>query len=113
MDIEGTDNDTLKVKLNGKEFDKAVFQSFYPFILSTPCDTLYFDEPKTDNCQVKLILTDKFGNESVIEYYDNQFRKSVIKKNGKSEFTCNTSYVDRLIGNIALLEAGEKPVTSW
>ena len=113
LDIEGADNDTLKVKLNGKEFDKAVFQSFYPFILSTPCDTLYFDEPKTNNCQVKLILTDKFGNESVIEYYDNQFRRSAIKKNGKSEFTCNTSYVERLIGNIALLEAGEKPVTSW
>ncbi|HNX65016.1 MAG TPA: DUF4340 domain-containing protein, partial [Oscillospiraceae bacterium] len=113
LDIEGADNDALKVKLNGKEFDKAVLQAFYPFILSTPCDTLYFDEPKTDNCQVKLILTDKFGNESVIEYYDNQFRRSAIKKNGKSEFTCNTSYVDRLIGNIALLEAGENPVTSW
>lgn len=113
LDIDGTDDATLKVKLNGKEFDKAVLQSFYPFILSTPCDKLYFDEPKTDDCQVKIILTDKTGNESVIEYYDNQFRQSVIKKNGKSQFTCTASYVERLIGNIALLEAGKAPVTNW
>ncbi len=113
LDIEGTNDDALKVKLNGKEFDKSVLQAFYPFILSTPCDALWLAEPQTNDCQVKLILTDKFGTESVIEYYDNQYRKSVIKKNGKSQFTCTASYVERLIGNIALLEAGEKPVTSW
>lgn len=113
VDLSGNHNDEFIAKIDGKEIDKSLVQSFYYFFTKTPCNELYLDEPSTDICNAKIILTDRLNNETVIEYYDNGYRKSVIKFNGVSAYTTDTSYVERLVANIELFADGKDIVSEW
>lgn len=112
LTIKGSSADDFEVFLNGEKTDDSAFKDLYQFILRAPSDELYFEET-TAEPTVSVDIKTQDGGRDLIEFIPGEGRKSIIRLNGQSVYTCATAYVDRLVKNIELYMNGEEIITSW
>lgn len=109
--MTGSEEADYAVKLDGADVDKDSFKTLYQFILKAPAEQLCFDEVSGEPT-AKITIKSASGNDT-IEFYNVANRRSVIKLNGKSSFSCKTAYVERLIENVAHFKNGETLIMTW
>jgi hypothetical protein len=110
--LSGTSDEDFKVTHNGTVVtDNQAFKTFYQYILRTPAEELYL-EP-TD---AEPVLTVHIKGEDIddkLEFIKAEDRRTIIRFNGVVSLKCKTTFVDRLIDNIALYNAGQPIITTW
>ena len=109
--MTGSSNDDFAVKLNGNDVDKETFKHLYQFILKAPAEQLCFDDPEGE----PLITVDikSATGDDILEFYPTENRRTVIRLNGVTSFTCKTAYAERLVENLHRFENGEALIESW
>lgn len=104
--------DDFAVTLNGEAVDGDAFKSLYQFILRAPSSELYFEDVSAEpSLTVEIVTRD--GGGDLIEFIPDGNRQAVVRLNGRSEYRCQQTYVDRFIKNLELYENGEEIVTNW
>ena len=112
-DLTGADKDTFVAKKNGVTLNADKFRSFYQYILRTSGESLWLEDPATQVPDTKIVFTLKNGATQTLEFYNTTARQSIIKYNGKTMFKCRTSYVERLLQNITVLDDNGDIVQNW
>ncbi len=111
-ELSGAD-DTFAVKKNGVAVDTNRFKEFYQYILRASGDSLWLNEPETAAPDVKITLSLKNGGSETLEFYNTTGRQTIIKYNGKPIYKGRTSYIERLVSNIALLDSNSEIIQVW
>lgn len=109
--MTGSEASDFAVKLNGNDVDSDSFKTFYQFILRAPAEQLCFDDVSGEPA-LTIAIRSASGNDT-IEFYPTENRRTIIRLNGITSFTCKTAYLDRLIENIGKFENGEDLITNW
>lgn len=105
-------SDDFAVTLNGAAVDGDAFKNLYQFILRAPSSELYFEDVSAEpSLTVEIVTRD--GGGDLIEFIPDGNRRAVVRLNGRSEYICQQSYVDRFIKNLELFENGEEIVLNW
>ncbi|MDE7303369.1 MAG: DUF4340 domain-containing protein [Oscillospiraceae bacterium] len=105
-------SDDFAVTLNGAAVDGDAFKNLYQFILRAPSSELYFEDVSAEpSLTVEIVTRD--GGGDLIEFISDGNRRAVVRLNGRSEYICQQSYVDRFIKNLELFENGEEIVLNW
>ena len=113
FELTGTDQATLAVKKDGVALDSKYFTTFYQFLLRATGESLWVEEPTTTTPDVKITFTQRDGKIQTLEFYNAGDRQSIIKLDGKPIYKCRTSYVERLLANIDLLDVKGDIVQNW
>lgn len=114
FELSGESTSELVVKRNGNDMaDSARFRTFYQFILMTPSDNIWTQEPASATPDVKLAYVMKNGDRHTMEFYNAENRQTIIKVDGITSYKCRTTYVERLLSNLALLDGTDEIVLSW
>ena len=115
FDFEGSDADSYKVKLDGKEFDTERYKSFYQALIKAPAEEICTSDQGIGSLLVSCKLTYNNGKPAeTIEFYEAENRKVIIKKNGETCFKCRSSFVEKaLLPNIANISGDTDFVTNW
>lgn len=113
FEFSGDDSDTFTAKKNGVEMDGDYFRKFYQFVLSAPAESIWLEDPTSTTPDVKFIYTKEDGTVSNLEFYNTNDRQTIIKYNGMTYYKCRTSYIERLLANIALLDDKGEIVFTW
>lgn len=115
FDFEGSDADSYKVKLDGKEFDTERYKSFYQALIKAPAEEICTSDEGIGSLLVSCKLTYNNGKPAeTIEFYEAENRKVIIKKNGETCFKCRLSFVEKaLLPNIANISGDTDFVTNW
>lgn len=109
--ITGGQND-FAVTLNGAAVDGDAFKNLYQFILRAPSSELCFEDASAEpSLTVNIVRRD--GGGDLIEFIPDGNRRAVVRLNGRPEYICQQSYVDRFIKNLELFENGEEIVLNW
>lgn len=109
--ITGSQND-FAVTLNGAAVDGDAFKNLYQFILRAPSSELCFEDVSAEpSLTVEIVTRD--GGGDLIEFIPDGNRRAVVRLNGRPEYICQQSYVDRFIKNLELFENGEDIVLNW
>ncbi len=109
--MTGSSQDDFEVMLNGEKTDLEAFKTLYQFILRAPSEELCFDEVSGEpEVKVEIITAD---SKDTLEFYPIENRRTIIRLNGVSSFTCKTAYADRLAENILKFSKGEEIITNW
>ena len=106
------DSDDFAVTLNGESVDGDAFKNLYQFILRAPSSELYFEDTSAAP-QLTVDIVTRDGEGDLIEFIPDGNRQAVVRLNGRSEYRCQQSYVDRFIKNLELYENGEEIVVNW
>lgn len=109
--MTGTSNKDYAVKLNGEDVDVEAFKSLYQFILMAPAEQLCFDEPEGE-ALITVAIKSATGDDT-LEFYPTENRRTIIRLNGVTSFTCKTAYAERLLENLHKFEKGEEIISSW
>ena len=109
--MTGSEASDFAVKLNGNDVDSDSFKTLYQFILRAPAEQLCFDDVSGEPA-LTIAIKSASGNDT-IEFYPTENRRTIIRLNGVTSFTCKTAYLDRLIENIGKFENGEDLITNW
>jgi hypothetical protein len=110
--LSGTTDDDFKIIHNGKsETDIQAFKTFYQFLLRAPAEELYL-EPTDAEPTITVHITGE-DIDDTLEFIKAEDRRSIIRLNGRVSFKVKTAYVDRLLGNIALYNAGQPIISTW
>lgn len=105
-------SDDFAVTLNGAAIDGDAFKNLYQFILRAPSSELYFEDVSAEpSLTVEIVTRD--GGGDLIEFIPDGNRRAVVRLNGRPEYICQQSYVDRFIKNLELFENGEEIVLNW
>lgn len=110
FDVSG-DKDTFAVKMDGVEVDGEKFKKLYQFILRTPAEQLCFDEPEGEPALTVAIKSET--GDDTLEFFPSADRRTVIRFNGVTSFSCKTAFLDRLTENFAHFKNGEDIVENW
>ena len=110
-EMTGSSEKDYTVKLDGTDMDVASFRTFYQFILKAPAEQLCFDDVSGEP-SAKITIKTTNGTD-VLEFYPSANRRSIIRLNGKSCFSCKTAYAERLIENAKKFKNGEDLILSW
>ena len=115
FDFEGSDADSYKVKLDGKEFDTERYKSFYQALIKAPAEEICTSDEGIGSLLVSCKLTYNNGKPAeTIEFYEAENRKVIIKKNGETCFKCRSSFVEKaLLPNISNISGDTDFVTNW
>ncbi|MDE6599092.1 MAG: hypothetical protein K2K34_03325, partial [Oscillospiraceae bacterium] len=105
-------SDDFAVTLNGAAVDGDAFKNLYQFILRAPSSELYFEDVSAEPSLTVDIVT-RDGGGDLIEFIPDGNRRAVVRLNGRPEYICQQSYVDRFIKNLELFENGEEIVLNW
>ena len=105
-------SDDFAVTLNGEAVDGDAFKNLYQFILRAPSSELYFEDISAEP-QLTINIVTRDGGGDLIEFIPDGNRQAVVRLNGRSEYRCQQSYVDRFIKNLELYENGEEIVINW
>lgn len=106
------DADDFAVTLNGEAVDGDAFKNLYQFILRAPSSELYFEDISAKP-QLTVNIVTRDGGGDLIEFIPDGNRQAIVRLNGRSEYRCQQSYVDRFIKNLELYENGEELVINW
>ena len=105
-------SDDFAVTLNGAAADGDAFKNLYQFILRAPSSELHFEDISAEpSLTVEIVTRD--GGGDLIEFIPDGNRRAVVRLNGRPEYICQQSYVDRFIKNMELFENGEEIVINW
>lgn len=110
FDISG-DQDTFAVKMDGAEVDGDKFKKLYQFILRTPAEQLCFDEPEGEPALTVAIKSET--GDDTLEFFPAADRRTVIRFNGVTSFSCKTAYLERLADNFTRFKNGEDIIENW
>lgn len=115
FDFEGSDADSYKVKLDGKEFDTERYKSFYQALIKAPAEEICTSDEGIGSLLVSCKLTYNNGKPAeTIEFYEAENRKVIIKKNGETCSKCRSSFVEKaLLPNISNISGDTDFVTNW
>lgn len=118
FECKGDSEDTLDVKLNGKDYDPARFKSFYQALIKAPAEEVDItdDETALGEKLAGVTVKNEFGEENIIEFYKSKTeeRKAIIKMNDKISFKCRLAFVEKaLIPNINDIEGNGSFVENW
>lgn len=102
--LSGDDSDTFKVLKDDVEMDGDYFKKFYQFVIGAPAEFIWLENPTSTTPDVKVIYTMENGTVSNVEFYKSADRQTIIKYNGETRYKCRTTYVERLLSNLALLD---------
>ncbi|MBQ8781430.1 MAG: DUF4340 domain-containing protein [Oscillospiraceae bacterium] len=109
--MTGSSNDDFAVKLNGNDVDAEEFKMLYQFILKAPAEQLCFDDPEGEP-MLTVAIKSATGDDT-LEFYPTENRRTIIRLNGVTSFTCKTAYAERLLENLHRFENGEELIASW
>jgi hypothetical protein len=111
----GEDKDNYKVKLDGQDYDTERYRDFYRQLLKTPAEEIYFESEPTGKLLAKIeIQTNNENFNDIIEFYEAEERKVIIKVNGVTSFKCRASFIEKfLIPNVEKLDSNEAFVENW
>ncbi len=109
--MTGSSNDDYAVKLNGSDVDLEAFKTLYQFILMAPAEQLCFDEPEGE-AMITVAIKSATGDDT-LEFFPTENRRTIIRLNGVTSFTCKTAYAERLVENLHRFENGEEIISSW
>ena len=116
--IEG-DSEEHSFSCNGQPCNDLGFRTLYQHLIASVGEELYFDEP-TMGLAAKVEFkyreeyVEIYGTQAdVLEYYNSDDRKSIIKVNGSTLFKVRQVYTDRLLSNIEALLTGGELETNW
>lgn len=113
--FSGTSADTYSVMLNGKDFDFDRYKAFYQALIKAPAEEICLTDEGTGKKLASFEL--KYNNGSpdeLIEFYEADNNRVIIKKNGITSFRCRMAFVEKaLLPNIANIEGESDFVTNW
>ncbi len=118
FECKGDSEETLDVKLDGKEYDPERFKSFYQALIKAPAEEIDLtdDESALGEMMASVNVKNEFGEENTIEFYRSKTeeRKAVIKKNGEICFKCRLAFVEKaLLPNISNIEGNGSFIENW
>ena len=115
FDFEGSDADSYKVKLNGKEFDTERYKSFYQALIKAPAEEICTSDEGTGALIASFSLKYNNGHaDEKIEFYEGPDRKVIIKKDGETCFRCRSSFTEKsLLPNISNINGESDFVVNW
>lgn len=113
--FEGDDADNYKVKLDGKDFDVSRYKSFYQALIKAPAEEICMTDENAGRKIASVKLSYNNGNEDeLIEFFEADDKKAIIKKNGEVCFKCRMSFLEKsLLPNIKNIEGDTDFVTNW
>lgn len=108
FDIEASiDDATLEGTLDSNAFVADDFKILYQFMLKCPIDSLCLEEPSSD---ARLLARIDFrradGGGDILEFYDDNTNRVIVKLNGTTSFSQPQSYLKVLQENIKTFKAG-------
>jgi hypothetical protein len=110
--LSGTSDEDFKVTHNGKAVtDNQAFKTFYQYLLRTPAEELYLEPTDAEPVLTIHIVGEDIDDK--LEFITAEDRRTIVRFNGVVSFKIKTTFVDRLIDNIALYNAGQPIITSW
>ncbi|MBQ8827208.1 MAG: DUF4340 domain-containing protein [Oscillospiraceae bacterium] len=109
--MTGSSNSDFAVKLNGNDVDAENFKLLYQFILKAPAEQLCMEDPEGEP-MLTVDIKSATGDD-ILEFYPTENRRTVIRLNGVTSFTCKTAYAERLLENLHRFENGEELIESW
>lgn len=110
FDLSGG-SDEFAVKMDGEDVDAEKFKKFYQFILRTPAEQLCFDEPEGEPALTVAIKSET--GDDTLEFFPSSDRRTIIRFNGVTSFSCKTAYLDRLTDNLVRFKNGEDIIENW
>lgn len=110
FDLSGGSED-FAVKMDGEAVDAERFKKFYQFILRTPAEQLCFDEPEGEPALTVAIKSET--GDDTLEFFPSSDRRTIIRFNGVTSFSCKTAYLDRLTDNLVRFGNGEDIIENW
>jgi hypothetical protein len=115
FEFTGSDADTYKVMLNGKDFDLERYKSFYQAVIKAPAEEICTSDEGIGELKASFKLTYNNGNpDETIEFYAAEGNRVIIKKDGVTCFKSLASFVERsLLPNIAAVEGDADFITIW
>ena len=115
FEFTGSDADTYKVMLNGKDFDLERYKSFYQAVIKAPAEEICTSDEGIGELRASFKLTYNNGNpDETIEFYAAEGNRVIIKKDGVTCFKSLASFVERsLLPNIAAVEGDADFITIW
>lgn len=109
---EDDDKLVLNVFKDNVKMDTDYFKIFYQFLLKCPVEEIYFTQP-TNEMNMSIKITTNNGGGDILEFYPETDRLTIVKLNGKTSFRLRTTYIERLLANLALLDSGAPITSTW
>lgn len=115
FEFTGSDEESYKVKLNGKDFDTERYRSFYQAVIKAPAEEICTSDEGAGELKASFVLKYNNGNpDETIEFYETDGNMMLIKKDGVPCFRCHASFVNKsLLPNIAAVDGNDDFVTVW
>lgn len=112
---EGEDSDSFKVTLDGKDYDKERFKSFYQYIIKTAGEEICTEQPTGEPIASIVIKRQDGKDGETVDFYNSadENRSVIICHNGKPTFKCRADYVKVLLQNMDKVNTDEDFVMSW
>ncbi len=115
FEFTGNDADSYTVKLNGSDFDRDRYKSFYQAVIKAPAEEICTSDEGAGETAASFRLVYNNGKpDETIEFIKTDGNKTIIKKDGETCFKCHTSFIEKsLLPNIAALSGDAEFITSW
>ena len=115
FDCSGTSDSDFAVKYKEKEFDLKRFKDFFQALILSTTDEYCYDEEPTGKLYAKVsIVKNNELDDEIIEFYETDTRKLLIRKNGVTIAKCSKAFIDNALApNLDLIEAEDEFITNW